>query len=120
MAIEAEQRGDPGSRRQASFFRTLATEQEDLLKVSSRQLEKITSLGDLPLRVIGSSVPNPQFGASAEAFQALWIDENRRLAGFSTQGRFILAEGSTHAIHKDAPGMVISAVREISTQKGMK
>ena len=36
--------------------------------------------------VIGSGKPNPAFGEHAEAFQQLWIEQNRALALKSTNG----------------------------------
>jgi len=36
--------------------------------------------------VIGGGKPNPAFGEDAEAFQQLWIEQNRALALKSTNG----------------------------------
>jgi pimeloyl-ACP methyl ester carboxylesterase len=76
----------------------------------------IPSFGDMPLTVIASTAPNPQFGASAEAFQRYWIAQSEELARKSTRGVFIRAEGSSHHVHLDAPQLIIKAVRAILQQ----
>jgi len=63
--------------------------------------------------VIGSSKPNPAFGADAKAFQEFWIGESRALANKSTDGMFILAPESSHYLHEDAPDVVLNAIREM-------
>ena len=73
----------------------------------------IASFGDLPLIVIGIGLPNPGFGPEAEAFQQFWIEQNRELATKSTDGRFVLAEESSHYLHEDAPDVVLDAIRQM-------
>ena len=67
----------------------------------------------MPLTVIASTKPNPQFGALAEAFQRFWIAQSAELAVESTRGVFIPAEGSSHHVHLDAPQLVLDAVRTL-------
>lgn len=117
MSIQAQQRGGEEGLRQAAFFRTLSAEQGSLLTITAKQVNSITSFGNIPLTVIGAGVPNPQFGESAEAFQKEWISESRKLAGLSSRGKFILADKSTHMIQVDEPGLVISAIRELISIK---
>ena len=57
----------------------------------------------MPLTVIASTALNPQFGASAEAFQRFWIAQSEELARKSTRGVLIRAEGSSHHVHLDVP-----------------
>lgn len=98
---------------QAAYLQALASEHNELFNESARQLAEIVSFGDLPLIVINSTQPNPNFGASAESFQQFWIEQSRELAQKSTAGRFVLAEDSGHMIYIDSPGTIIIAVRDM-------
>lgn len=113
MAEQAGNQGGEEGHRQALFFRTLASEQGSLLNLTARQVKEINSFGNIPLTVIGSGIPNPQFGETAAAFQESWISESRELAGLSSRGKFILAEESTHMIQIDVPDLVISSILEL-------
>jgi pimeloyl-ACP methyl ester carboxylesterase len=113
MADEASVSSSASERKRTPFLNMVASEHEQLLERTARQLAAIDTFGGIPLTVIASTEPNPAFGASAEAFQQYWIEESRRLAAMSENGRFILAEGSGHHIHLDAPDVVIDAIREM-------
>jgi pimeloyl-ACP methyl ester carboxylesterase len=118
MAAEHRQ---AGREEQANFFETIASEHDMMFSKSSEHINQISDLGKIPLIVIGSGVPNPEFGDSAQDFQAFWIQSNQQLASLSKQGKFILAEDSSHHVHLDAPGIMISAIRElISTNRNNK
>ena len=39
-----------------------------------------------------------------------WAGAQRRLAGLSTAGSLVVAEGSSHAVHLDQPQVVVDAV----------
>ena len=107
------QSSDPAESARAGFFQALASEHEAMFNESAVQAGAIQSFDDLPLVVIQSGAPNPAFGESAAAFQQFWVEQSRALAGKSSQGRFILAEASGHAVYQDAPDTVIDAVRGI-------
>jgi hypothetical protein len=62
--------------------------------------------------VIASGLSNPAFGEEADAYQKSWIEESRKMSRLSTAGEFILAEGSSHQIHRDAPGLVLAAINK--------
>jgi len=98
---------------QAAFWESLASEHEQFFAQTAQQVSAIRSFGQLPLIVIGATEPDPRFGESSAAFRQFWNDESRRLAAKSERGRFILAEGSSHQIHLDAPQLVIDAIREM-------
>lgn len=115
-AAAAIQSADPEEKSKASFYLTLASESEELLGESARQVAAIGSFVDMPLVVIGSGRPNPSFGDSAEAYQLFWIEQSRALADKSTAGHFILAEESGHHIHQDAPEMVMDAILSMLQQ----
>jgi pimeloyl-ACP methyl ester carboxylesterase len=107
---------DPKDKVAADFCAMVAAEMTELVRTSAHQAAAIPSFGDLPLTVIASTKPNPQFGASAEAFQQFWIAQSEELARKSTHGAFIRADGSSHHIHLDAPQLVLDAVRGIIAQ----
>ncbi|MFQ5572414.1 MAG: hypothetical protein ACE5G0_22295, partial [Rhodothermales bacterium] len=73
-------------------------------------------MGALPLVVVASGRSNPAFGGSAEAFQQFWIEQNRALAALSSNGVFILAEESGHALYAEAPDLVLDAIRQVAEQ----
>jgi pimeloyl-ACP methyl ester carboxylesterase len=104
---------DPEERAEGAFLEAVASEHEELFAQTAQQVGAISSFGLMPLIVIGATEPDPRFGEDAEAFRQFWNDESRELAVKSERGRFILAEGSSHHIHLDAPQLVIDAIREI-------
>jgi pimeloyl-ACP methyl ester carboxylesterase len=112
-AAAAEKSRDEKENRQAPFLRTIALEHQEMFGSSARQLLAVESFGGLRTVVIASGRPNPLFGADADAYQKFWIEENRKLARLSTAGEFVLAERSTHQIHKDAPDLVLAAIRKL-------
>ena len=69
----------------------------------------------MPLTIIASTKPSPQFGALAKAFQRFWIAQSEELAGKSTRAVFIPTEGSSHHVHLAAPQLVLDAV-ELSSK----
>ncbi|MBN1371103.1 MAG: alpha/beta hydrolase [Anaerolineaceae bacterium] len=98
---------------QGASLQALASEHSELFGESASQAADIASFGDLPLIVINSAQPNPDFGASADAFQQFWIEQSQALAQKSSTGRFVLAEDSGHMIYEDSPGTIIIAVRDM-------
>jgi pimeloyl-ACP methyl ester carboxylesterase len=112
-AEAARQSTDPEAQYQADYLQAIASEHTELINESAAQVATILSFGDLPLIVIGSGLPNPGFGPQAEDFQQFWIEQNRELAAKSSNGKFVLAEGSRHYIHEDAPDVVLAAIREM-------
>lgn len=116
MADVARQSADDEVQAKVDYLETIASEHAALIAESASQVAMIASFGDLPLIVIGSSTPNPAFGPDAEAFQQFWIEQNQELAMKSTNGRFVLAEESSHYIHEDAPDLVLDATQEVVEQ----
>jgi hypothetical protein len=98
---------------QAAFWEALSSEHEEFFSQTARQVGAIRSFGQLPLTVVGATEPDLRFGESSAAFRHYWNDESQKLAAKSERGRFILAEGSSHQIHLDAPRLVINAIREL-------
>jgi len=100
-----------GDERQAAFMDAVASEHEEMFASGWQLMASIRSLGDLPLVVVASGVPNPEFGQAAGEFQSFWRDSSERLARLSSRGRFVFVADSTHDIPGDAPGVVVDAVR---------
>ena len=104
---------DENERRQAVFLRMLASEHREMLGSSARLASDIVTFGTLPLIVIASGVPNPQFGVAAEAYQSYWIEQSRVLAAKSSRGKLILAKNSTHRLHLEAADLVVENILSI-------
>jgi pimeloyl-ACP methyl ester carboxylesterase len=109
----ARSSSDPEQKAQAPFLEAVASEHEALFAQSAEQVAAIRSFGQLPLTVIAATEPDPRFGESSAAFRQFWNDESQKLAARSERGRFILAEGSSHHIHLDAPQLVMDAILEM-------
>ena len=84
-----------------------------MFRESPEQVSIVEGFGDLPLIVLASGVPNPEFGDSAEAFQEFWIESNHGLAELSTRGEFKLAAESGHHIQRDDPELVLDAINQV-------
>jgi pimeloyl-ACP methyl ester carboxylesterase len=108
----------PTAQAQAAFLEMVASEQEELFGRSAEQAAAIASFGDIPLTVIASTRPNPDFGDSAVAFQESWIERSAALAQKSTAGAFVRAEGSSHHVHLDAPQLVLESILSIAKATG--
>ena len=50
---------------------------------------------------------------SDDSLQEIWIEEHRRWAARMPRVRHLLVEGAGHPIHRDRPGAVVNAVREV-------
>lgn len=104
---------DPEQRVNGADLEAVASELEEFFGRTASQVSAVPSFGSLPLRIIGATVPDPGFGEFGESFQRYWNDESRRLAEKSQDGHFVIAEGSSHHIHLDAPEIVINTVLEL-------
>jgi pimeloyl-ACP methyl ester carboxylesterase len=104
---------DVRARREAVFFQMLASEHREMLGTSARLASEIITFGTLPLTVIASGVPNPQFGADSGAYQSYWIEQSRVLAAKSSRGKLVLAKNSTHRLHIDAADLVAENILSI-------
>jgi hypothetical protein len=70
------------------------------------------SLGDLPLMVVSEAPAD----AAMKPFLAVWYPLQDDLAHRSSRGTRILAEGSSHQVHRDRPDVVIGAIRDVVDQ----
>jgi pimeloyl-ACP methyl ester carboxylesterase len=104
---------DPDVRAIAPYLNSVASELEEFFERTAEEVAEIYSFGELPLTVIGATEPNPGFGENGQAYRQFWNEESQKLIGKSEMGIFILAEGSSHHIHLDAPQVVIDAILEM-------
>ena len=108
---DAKRARDEGDEHQARYLDSMASEHEQMFQSGWKWMASVRSLDDMPLVVIASGVPNPQFGASAEEFQRYWRDSSEDLSHLSMQGRFVFVEDSTHNLPGDATEEVVDAIR---------
>jgi pimeloyl-ACP methyl ester carboxylesterase len=87
------------------FFEALGSQIESM-SASARAVPVEQGFGDLPLVVV-SGETNSDAGQLAR---------QQRLAGRSTRGRHVVAEGSGHWIPLDRPDVVVEAIREVVAQ----
>jgi pimeloyl-ACP methyl ester carboxylesterase len=104
---------DPEAKAIAAFMDATASEFEEFFGRTADEVAAIQSFDELPLIVISATKPEPGFGEDGPAFRQFWNEESQALALKSVSGQFILAEGSSHHIHLDAPQLVIDAVLEM-------
>ena len=70
-------------------------------------------IGGIPSILLAATQPPP--GASLDG-QPVWLQVQREFAESMADGRLEIAQGSGHYIQKDAPELVISAIRELVLQ----
>lgn len=112
-ADEASASSDPDAIAIAAYMDATASEFEEFFGRTADEVAAIHSFGELPLTVIGATEPDPGFGEYGQAFRQFWNEESQALARKSASGQFILAEGSGHNIHLDAPQLVIDEILEL-------
>jgi len=89
----------------------IASEHNAMLEVGV-EVVRIESFDGLPLLVVAAGRPNPAFGDSAVAYQAFWVDENRRLASRSRAGRVHVLDSVGHAMNSEAPDTLVALIRD--------
>jgi len=114
----------PEEAARAAFFGAIASEHREMFLGSARAAAAISTFGTKPLVVMAAGRPNPAFGPIADEYQMYWIDQSRTLAAKSTQGRFVLADSSSHYLYVDAPDLVeksiLSLVLEARVPRGTR
>lgn len=105
-----------GNDRERAFFRMIASEHREMFGESARLAAAISTFGEIPLIVVAAGQPNPFFGDVAAEYQRYWIEQNRAVSLKSVNGRFVLAEDSSHHLYRDAPDLVAEAVLSIVRQ----
>ena len=107
---------DAQERTKAVFFNMIASEHREMFGESARLVSEITSFGHIPLLVMASGKPNPFFGDIAEEYQRYWVEQSRALSLKSSNGRFVLAEQSTHHLYVDVPHLVEESIVSVVYQ----
>ena len=107
---EAEAARTAGNEREAARLEAVASEHEQMFETGWSWMASVRTLGDTPLVVVASGVPNPEFGASASEFQRYWRSESEALSALSTRGRFVFVEDSTHNLPGEATDEVVDAI----------
>ena len=119
-ADSAANSADVQGRAKSAFFRMIASEHGEMFGETAKQVDSISTFGDMPLVVIAAGKPNPAFGGAAEEYQKYWVEQSRALAAKSANSRFILAEESSHYLYLDVPELVaqniLSVIDEVRTK----
>lgn len=102
---------DAGDENLAIQQETIASEHEEMFRSGGTAVAAIHSLGAIPLVIVNSGVPNPQFEPYAEEFQRFWRDSSEQLTSLSVRSEYIYAEHSTHDLPGDATDTVVEAIR---------
>lgn len=69
-------------------------------------------LGSIPVTLLAATKPPP--GASVLT-QPVWLSTQREFAAALSNGQLLVAEGSGHFIQRDAPQLVVDAIRNMVT-----
>ena len=107
---------DAQERTKAAFFNMIESEHREMFGESARLVSEITSFGHIPLLVMAAGKPNPFFGDIAEEYQRYWVEQSRALSQKSSNGRFVLAEQSTHHLYVDVPHLVEESIVSVVYQ----
>jgi len=113
VADSGAKSADAREKARSSFFQMIASEHREMFGETARLVDAISTFGETPLVVFAAGKPNPAFGAVAEEYQRYWIGQSRALAGKSTKGRFMLAEGAAHYLYLDAPELVAQNILSV-------
>lgn len=87
--------------------------QEFTSSLDDDHLALVRQLGpilDVPLTIIGSDLLDTTGNPALDGLQATRHEKLNTLAAQSSQGEFIVAEGSTHNILADRPDVIVSAI----------
>ncbi|MFH1851680.1 MAG: alpha/beta hydrolase [Candidatus Neomarinimicrobiota bacterium] len=112
-ALELLDSGDPRQQGEGLFYKTLASEHNEMLNISANIVSNIGSYGNLPLVLLAAGQPNPAFGEYAESFQQFWIEQSRLVAEKSTCGGFRLLTESGHHLQQEAPAAIVTALEQL-------
>lgn len=77
---------------------------------SEEQTPTPQELGNLPVTVIVATKPPP--GAPIGG-QPVWLRVQKDFADAVEDGRYVIAEGAGHYVHRDAPELVVQRIREM-------
>ncbi|MCP4417730.1 MAG: alpha/beta hydrolase [Chloroflexi bacterium] len=75
------------------------------------------AIQDIPLIIIGSDTLETTGNAAMDGLQATRHEKLSALAAQSSQGEFIIAEGSTHNIPDDRPDVLLAAIESVMANR---
>jgi pimeloyl-ACP methyl ester carboxylesterase len=111
--LDAERARAAGDERRARQLEAMASEHEEMFRTGGTWVATIGTLGNMPLVVVASGVPNPQFEPYAADFQRFWRESSQDLTYLSTRGEFVYARDSTHDLPGDATDVVVDAIHRV-------
>ncbi len=88
-------------------------EQWSVFPASAEEVRKLGPLGDLPLVVISRDPNRWSDQSRANSREQRWQELQKKLAGLSSNSTFLVAAGSSHAVGRDRPDVVVEAIRRI-------
>lgn len=103
---------------QPGFIAAAASELENR-GASTEQLRRSGTLGDKPLIVLiarDSLLDLPLPPENKYALNQMWVESEKRLAGLSSRGKWVMVSGTGHMIPFDRPDAIVDAVRELSVE----
>ena len=77
---------------------------------SERAGPRPIEIGSIPTILLAAT--KPPKGATLDG-QVVWLEVQQEFADGLARGRLQIAQGAGHYIHKDAPELVIAAIREL-------
>jgi pimeloyl-ACP methyl ester carboxylesterase len=120
IADSAAKSTDAKEKTKSDFFRMIASEHREMFGETARLVAAISTFGDIPLLVLAAGKPNPAFGEVAAEYQKYWVGQSRALADKFVNGKFILAEGSSHYLYLDVPELVAQNILSMVEQARSK
>ena len=100
---------------QPKFIAAAASELENV-KEGKEELRAAGTLGDKPLIVLiaeNSLLDLPLDAIDKANLHNSWVDFEKRLAGLSSRGKWVLVPDSGHMIPIERPEAIVSAVQEV-------
>lgn len=111
--VDAGRARAAGDERRAVFYETMASEHEEMFRSGGTWVESVSPLGTMPLVVVASGVPDPQFEPQAEEFQRFWRQSSEELTALSLRGEFMYDANATHDLPGEATDTVVLAIRRV-------
>ena len=82
---------------------------------SMQQVRDAGAFPPVPITVL-TGTRRPLEGA---AFTAAWLETHEEMSGMVTDGKHLICEHCGHDVHKDDPGQVIDAIRDVIGRAGV-
>ncbi len=83
------------------------------IRTSEAAAPAATDIGDIPVILIAAT--KPPLGASFDA-QSIWLNVQRNYGVSLSDGHLVIAERSGHYVQRDAPELIVKAIRDLMTK----